>query len=103
MRLASLLRYGIWCGVLATAEGNRREYHMTTTWLPHLATNSISLLLPDIYRLVARAKPDPTHSQSLPGELGQVIGGTLKTMLCDNPAYVLYVAPLALGYLLSSP
>jgi hypothetical protein len=103
MQLASLLRYGIWCGVLATAEGNRREYHMTTTWLPHLATNTISLLLPDIYRLVARAKPAPAHSGSLPSELRQVVGGTLTTMLCDNPAYVLYVAPLALGYLLSSP
>ena len=103
MRLASMLRYGIWCGVLATAEGNRREYHMTTTWLPHLATNTISLLLPDIYRLVAREKPAPAHSDSLPGEIRRVIGATLKTMLCDNPAYVLYVAPLALGYLLSSP
>ena len=103
MQLASLLRYGIWCGVLATAEGNRREYHMTTTWLPHLTTNTISLLLPDIYRLVARPKPASADSGSLPGELGHVIGATLTAMLCDNPAYVLYVAPLALGYLLSSP
>ena len=103
MRLASMLRYGIWCGVLATAEGNRREYHMTTTWLPHLTTNTISLLLPDIYRLVARAKPTPGQSGSIPSELRQVVDGTLTTMLCDNPAYVLYVAPLALGYMLSSP
>src|SRR4051812_8623405 len=103
MQLASLLRYGLWCGVLATAEGNRREYHMTTTWLPHLTTNTISLLLPDIYRLLARARLAPEHSGSMPSELRQVVGGTLTTMLCDNPAYVLYVAPLALGYLLSSP
>src|SRR5687768_8271393 len=103
MQLASLLRYGLWCGVLATAEGNRREYHMTTTWLPHLATNTISLLLPDIYRLVACAKPAGAHRRSMAGQLGQVTGGTLATMLCDNPAYVLYVAPLALGYMLSSP
>jgi len=103
MQLASLLRYGLWCGVLATAEGNRREYHMTTTWLPHLTTNTISLLLPDIYRLLARAKSGPAHSGSIPSELRQVIEGTLTTVLCDNPAYVLYVTPLALGYLLSSP
>ncbi|MDQ2999216.1 MAG: hypothetical protein M3R61_19470 [Chloroflexota bacterium] len=103
MRLASLLRYGIWCGVLATAEGNRREYHMTSTWLPHLATNTISLLLPDIYQLVARAKPAPAHNGSMPSQLRQVVGSTLKTMISDNPAYVLYVTPLALGYLLSSP
>src|SRR5215210_7138371 len=103
MQLASLLRYGIWCGVLATAEGNRREYHMTTTWLPHLTTNTLSLLLPDIYREIARAIPAHRHNDSLPSELWQVVDGTLTTMLCDNPAYVLYVTPLALGYLLSSP
>jgi hypothetical protein len=103
MQLASLLRYGLWCGVVATAEGNRREYHMTTTWLPHLATNTISLLLPDAYRLLARATPAPGQSGSPPNELQQLVGSTLTTMLCDNPAYVLYVAPLALGYLLSSP
>ena len=103
MQLASLLRYGLWCGVLATAEGNRREYHMTTTWLPHLTTNTLSLLLPDIYRLAARAQTAPGQSDSTLGELRQVAGATLGTMLCDNPAYVLYVAPLALGYLLSSP
>jgi len=101
MQGANLLRYGLWCGILATAEGNRREYHMTTTWLPHLITNTISLLLPDAYRLLAR--PDSSVSGSAPGELRQVVGNTLTTMLCDNPAYVLYVAPLALGYLLSSP
>jgi hypothetical protein len=103
MHVASLLRYGLWCGVLVTAEGNRRAYHMTTTWLPHLTANTISLLLPDIYRLVARAKPWPVYGGSMLSELRQIVDGTLAAMLCDNPAYVLYVAPLALGYLLSSP
>ena len=103
MQFASLLRYGLWCGVLATAEGNRRTYHMTTTWLPHLTANTISLLLPDVYRLLAHAKPARSQSASMSSELRQVVGGTLTTMLCDNPGYVLYVAPLALGYLLSSP
>jgi hypothetical protein len=103
MQLASLLRYGLWCGILATAEGNRREYHLTTTWLPHLITNTISLLLPDAYRLIGHATPALRHGRSKQSELWQVVDGTLMTMLCDNPAYVLYVAPLALGYLLSSP
>jgi hypothetical protein len=76
---------------------------MTTTWLPHLATNTISLLLPDVYRLLTRVTPAPGQSGPPPSELQQVVGSTLTTMLCDNPAYVLYVAPLALGYLLSSP
>jgi len=103
MQFARLLRYGLWCGVLATAEGNRRAYHMTTTWLPHLTANTISLLLPDVYRMVARAKRARSRSTSMSSELRQVVDGTLTTMLCENPAYVLYVAPLALGYLLSSP
>jgi hypothetical protein len=103
MQGANLLRYSLWCGILATAEGNRREYHMTTTWLPHLVTNTISLLLPDAYKLVARTGSTTLQNGSAPSELRQVIGNTLATMLCDNPAYVLYVAPLALGYLLSSP
>ena len=98
MRVADLARYGLWCGVLATAEGNRREYGLITTWLPHLVTNTISLLLPDICRLIARAEPAPELN-----DLRQILGATLATMICDNPAYVLYVAPLALGYLLSSP
>jgi hypothetical protein len=93
-----MARYGLWCGVLATAEGNRREYGMITTWLPHLVTNTISLLLPDICRLIGRPKP-----ATEPSDLRQIVGTTLAAMICDNPAYVLYVAPLALGYVLSSP
>ena len=107
MKQADLLRYGLWCGIVVTAEGNRREYHMTTTWLPHLATNTLSLLLPDVYRLLFRPKPDRASAkagpQSVAGEARDLMAATLTTMLCDRPDYALYVAPLALGYLLSSP
>src|SRR5689334_13537552 len=101
MKHADLLRYGLWCGIVVTAEGNRREYHMATTWLPHLATNTLSLLLPDVYRLVFRPKPDgaPRHAapaQSLAGQVGAALEATLTTILCDRPSYALYVAPLAL-------
>jgi len=60
MRRSDLARYALWCGIVVTAEGNRRAYHLRTTWLPHLATNTLSLLLPDLYRFVAgggRAHP----------------------------------------------
>lgn len=108
MRQSDLARYGLWCGIVVTAEGNRREYHMATTWLPHLATNTLSLLLPDIYRLMIRRKRGsstraPDRPQSLPREVRDLIGATLTTMLCDRPGYVLYVTPLAFGYLLSGP
>ncbi len=56
MHRSDMLRYCLWCGVVATAEGNRRQYTMATTWLPHLLTNTVSLLLPDALRLVARER-----------------------------------------------
>lgn len=108
MKHADLLRYGLWCGIVVTAEGNRREYHMATTWLPHLATNTLSLLLPDVYRFLFRPKLDgaplrAAPAQSLAGQAGAALQATLTTMLCERPSYALYVAPLALGYLLSGP
>jgi hypothetical protein len=108
MQVSDLARYGLWCGIVMTAEGNRREYHMATTWLPHLATNTLSLLLPDIYRILSRRKPGasahpPGQPQSPSREIRKLIGATLAAMVCDRPNYVLYVAPLAFGYLLSGP
>jgi hypothetical protein len=80
---------------------------MTTTWLPHLTTNTLSLLLPDIYRLLVplthSRRRTADHPQSLIGEMVHVVGETLAAILRDNPRYVLYVTPLALGYLLSAP
>jgi hypothetical protein len=101
MRLADLSRYGLWCGVAITAAGNRRLYAMTTTWLPHLAANTVSLLLPDLLRLVmpgARLSGESTCQG-----VRELLRGVIVEMVCDNPRYVLYVAPLAAGYLLSAP
>jgi hypothetical protein len=101
MRLADLSRYGLWCGVAITAAGNRRLYAMTTTWLPHLAANTVTLLLPDLLRLVmpgARLSGESTCQG-----VRELLRGVIVEMVCDNPRYVLYVAPLAAGYLLSAP
>jgi len=108
MHPSDLARYVLWCGIVLTAEGNRREYHMTTTWLPHLATNTLSLLLPEIYRMLIRRTPNAStrtlgQAQSPSREIQELIEATLATMVCDRPNYVLYVAPLAFGYLLSGP
>ena len=109
MQFADIVRYGLWCGIVTVAAGNQRTYKMTTTWLPHLTANTITLLLPDIYRLLdtqnkryqhetsAAAQPRVQQHRSWP-----LLGVTLDAMIRDNPRYVLYVAPLASGYLLSS-
>ena len=87
------LRYGLWALLVYTADANRREYHMQTTWLPHLVTNTITLLLPDAVRLLF---PRGWRPRS-------VVDETLVTMVRDNADYAVYVAPLALGYITSHP
>ena len=87
------LRYFVWGVVAATADANRREYHMSTTWLPHLVTNSITLLLPDALRLLIPAN----HKHD------NLVEAVMDEMVRDNPKYVIYVIPLAAGYILSHP
>jgi hypothetical protein len=101
MRLADLSRYGLWCGVALTAAGNRRLYAMTTAWLPHFAANTGSLLLPELLRLVTPHARQSGES-SCQGIRGLFCDAMVE-MIRDNPRYVLYVAPLATGYLLSAP
>ena len=104
MQRSNLLRYGLWLAVAATAAANRREYHMSTTWLPHLVTNSLSLLLPDLYRVVA---PDNVQNTTDPHNknvlLPEDLTKPLDILLKEDPQYAGYVMPLALGYILSHP
>jgi hypothetical protein len=93
MNLPDALRYTIWGAVAATADANRREYHMQTTWLPHLATNTLTLLLPDVIRVLIPKDKTPSN----------LMGQLLVQMVRDNDHYVVYVTPLALGYILSHP
>lgn len=106
MKLPDLIRYGTWGGILVTAEANRRHYRMTTTWLPHLVTNTLALLLPDLHRLLTRraeAGGHDTATEGSPAGLARLCNETLTALVRDNPAYVAYVLPLAAGYLLSNP
>jgi len=102
MELPDLVRYGTWGGVVATAAANRRHYRLTTTWLPHLATNSLALLLPDIYRALSSVLDRSGAPRRVRG-LARMVVATLDELVRDNPAYVAYVLPLAAGYLLSGP
>jgi hypothetical protein len=93
LNVPDFLRYVIWGVVAATADANRREYHMSTTWLPHFVTNTITLLLPDALRMLVPTKPKPAN----------LVEDVMDEMVRDNPRYVTYVAPLAAGYILSHP
>ena len=101
MPIADLVRYSLWAAILETAYENRRQYHMFTTWLPHLLTNTFTLLLPDLMRVTLPNAHDDTLDK-LPEPLDDA-ALTLTAMIRDNEAYVVYVAPLALGYILSHP
>ena len=110
MQFADIVRYGLWSGIVTVSAGNQRAYKMTTTWLPHLTANTITLLLPDIYRLLdtlskryEREASAAAQPRVQPPRAWPLLGVTLDAMIRDNPRYVLYVAPLAAGYLLSSP
>lgn len=87
------LRYLLWILMAFTAFANRQHYRMMTTWLPHLLTNTVSLLLPDALRRAFAPQHRPHN----------IVEDTLITMVRDNPNYSIYVAPLAIGYILSHP
>lgn len=109
MHLSNIVRYALWCGIVTTANANRRHYRMATTWVPHLLMNTLTLLLPDLYRALTPGTPGQvTPAQAASGDTTVVAGWpTIHTMLTamvrDNPRYVAYVAPLAAGYLVSHP
>lgn len=111
MALSALLRYGLWVGIAATAQANRRHYRMATTWVPHLCMNTITLLLPDLFHLLLRDTPRSARADAQATDVKldvnpsvwQMLQTTLCRMVQDDPYYVIYVTPLALGYVLSHP
>lgn len=101
--MADLWRYVLWFAVAETALENRREYRMATTWLPHLLTNTASLFLPDLFRLLTPSERalDTANGED-PSDF-EVVEQTIVAVVRDNPNYAGYVTPLALGYILSHP
>lgn len=102
MKPTDLLRYVLWCGVLYTANANRKYFGLPTTWVIHLTLNSFSLFLPEWLRLAnvllqldARTK----HKRAFRA----TAHATLQDAVVNNPNYALYVAPVALAYMVSHP
>ena len=104
MRLiGDLARWLLWGGVLTSALANRRHFGLPSTWVFHTIGNTITLLLPDLLHAVTRAgRRDDAPSDGHAGRRAP-IALTLRDLVARNPAYVLYVAPLALGYIVSHP
>lgn len=96
MDRADLLRYGLWAAVLNTALRNRKEYGVPTAWLTHLAGNTVTLLLPDALRALASTQ------DQLPSAWRPLFRTAWQRMSAD-PAYALYAAPLAIGFIASHP
>lgn len=103
MRISNLVRYTLWGGILATANANRRYYRMATTWAPHLLTNTLALLLPDLIRLLPSYDPHTKETHPREASPWWQLSEIGTAVLHDNPRYVAYTAPLAIGYLLSHP
>ncbi len=93
MRPADLVRYGLWAAVAGTALRNRKQYGVPTAWLTHLAGNTLTLFLPDVVRHI--------NAERIPDAARPVLR-TIQRRTAD-PRYAGYVAPLALGFVLSYP
>lgn len=98
----ALLRYALWLGVLNTANANRKFFGLPTTWVFHITLNSFTLFLPEllqltnaVFKLDARAKRKR--------DLLATAHATLQDAVVKNPNYALYVAPVALAYMVSHP
>ena len=96
------MRYGLWLGLLATADANRRHFGLATTWVFHAAGNTITLLLPEIYAGI-RCLLDLDRRASRAGGMALALHATIREVVRDNPQYSAYVAPLAVAYLVSHP
>ncbi len=98
-----IIRFLLWAGILITARADRRETGLRTAWVPHLAGNSFSLLLPEIWTAARRLIPTGGLRGPGPNELRATLDGVIDDLVVSNPRYFEYVAPAALAYILTYP
>lgn len=99
---SNLARFALWLGVAGTANANRKFYGLPTTWVFHLALNSFVLFLPELYRGASIFLLLDARAQSNRG-LFSAAHGMVEDAVVNNPRYALYVAPVALAYIVSHP
>jgi hypothetical protein len=97
-----LLRYALWLGVANTAYANRKYFGLPTTWVFHLTLNSLILFLPELYRGAANVLQLDARAQTK-RDFITTAHGMVEDAVVNNPNYALYVAPVALAYMVSHP
>ena len=97
------LRYALWAGVLVTADASRKHTGLKTAWLPHLIGDTVALLLPEFYGLVAARLHLDERARSDDRALLSTLHGVMCDLVRDNPDYAQYVAPPASAYILAHP
>lgn len=97
-----VLRYTLWLAVVNTANANRKYFGLPTTWVFHLTLDSFILFMPEILEVtnkLLRLDARPAHKN----DLVATVQHTLNDAVVANPKYALYVAPVALAYVVSHP
>lgn len=98
----ALLRYALWLGVLNTARANRNYFGLPTTWVFHVTLNSWFLLLPEIVRAIEQVAPLDARTKQKRNFVSTA-RAAVREIVVENPNYALYVAPVALAYIVSHP
>lgn len=96
------MRYALWLAVLNTANANRKFFGLPTTWVFHVTLDSFILFLPEILQALDEFIPFDEGAKQKRG-LVQSVRATLREAVVENPNYALYVAPVALAYIVSHP
>ncbi len=102
MKSTDLLRYILWLGVLYTANANRKFFGLPTTWVIHLTLNSFILFLPEIVAGTNKILQLDARAQER-RDFISTAHATIQEVVVQNPNYALYVAPVALAYIVSHP
>lgn len=97
------LRYLLWLGLAGTAYANDREFHLKTAWVPHFVGNTLALLFPELFYALDNLLHLDRRFRDAKVDVWTTLRATLDQVILKNPAYVEYIAPVTLAYIVSHP
>ena len=98
-----VFRYGLWVANTATAYARAKRYRLVTAWIFHATLNSLLLFLPELYQGVAALLDLDDLARRDPDNALAAIHQVMTDLVVRNPAYIDYVAPVPLAYVLAHP